>query len=120
MKNVLMIGLCLIVAGMIGCSQEVEASGLSCDSHFGKYILNECASHPTVKDKMQVGIGVDIPLYKSEKLIVDQETKIDLNKGDFGDFKKSNIGTYTVFKPQLDKGILQIALAKLKGFFDKE
>lgn len=120
MKKLLMIGLCLVVAGIFGCSkgsQEVSANEISCDSKFGSYVLNKCVGHPTEKNKMEVGIGLDVPLYKSESLHVDQETKIDLNQGDFGDFKKSNIGTYTVFKPQLEKGILQTAWTKLASLF---
>jgi len=118
MKRSLLVGLLLAVAVMFGGVSGAEAT-LDCSSGLGKYILNDCVEHPKEKNKMEVGVGVDVPLYKSEKLIVDQETKIDLNQGDFGDFKKSNIGTYTVFKPQLDEGILQTAFHKIKSLFNR-
>ena len=94
----------------VGCqAKEAEARGGGdpCESFLGS-ILNECVVHPdqSVKPRMEVGIGADLPLWKTEKLIVDQETKIDLNSGN-GTWKKSNIATYTVFKPQLEKGIFQ-------------
>lgn len=95
---------------LVWASAAQARGGDPCKSFLAS-ILNDCheVGHPTEKDKMEVGIGLDIPLYKSETLIVDQETKVDLNAGDFGDFEKSNVGTYTVFKPQLEKGILQTA-----------
>jgi hypothetical protein len=112
-----------VICGLVlVCAQTAFASGYGdpCDGYF-KSLINECheVGHPTVKDKMEVGLGLDIPLYKSDKLIVDQETKIDLNAGDFGDFEKSNIGTYTVFKPQLEEGILQTAWKKIASIFNR-
>jgi hypothetical protein len=104
-----------ITAMVIGCNQPAAEASFSCDGHFAKFI-NDCAEKP--KDKMEVGIGLDVPLYISDSLVIDQETKIDLNEGDFGDFEKSNIGTYTVFKPQLEQGILQTAWSKLSGLFN--
>ena len=115
MKKVLVLVLILAI-GLIGYN-PAEARGLDCSSAFGIAILNECVEHPQAEEKLEAGVGLDIPLYKSEKLIVDQESKLNLNGGaiDEGDFS-----TYTVFKPQLDEGVLQTAWKKLKGLFNKE
>jgi len=94
---------------------EANRKEVNCDSGWKSYVYNACVEHPEKKEKMAVGLGLDIPLYISDKLIVDQETKIDLNAGDFGDFEKANIGTYTVFKPQLEEGILQMVWSKVKS-----
>ena len=96
---------------------QAQAGGLDCSSKFGQYVLNKCDPHPKAEEKIEAGVGVDVPLYKSEKLVVDQENKLNLNGGaiDEGDFS-----TYTVFKPQLEEGILQTAWAKLKSLFGGE
>jgi hypothetical protein len=118
MKKVLFVLLIACVA-FIGCqAKEAEASRGHrdpCES-FLSSVLNECGSHPQAEEKLEAGVGLDIPLYKSEKLIVDQENKLNLNSGaiDEGDFS-----TYTVFKPQLDEGILQTAWNKIKGLFNR-
>ena len=112
MKKVFMIALCLAVAGLYGCSkgsQEVSAS----EWRFKKHINEEVTQQD---EKIEAGVGIDVPLYKSGKLIVDQENKLNLNGGaiDAGDFS-----TYTVFKPQMDEGILQTAWKKITGLFKK-
>jgi hypothetical protein len=108
-----------VMCGLIVvCAHTAYAGSLNCDSGFGKYVLNSCVDTED-KNKMEVGVGVDVPLYISEKLVVDQETKIDLNQGDFGDIEKANVGTYTVFKPQLEEGILQTAFNKIKSLFNR-
>jgi hypothetical protein len=119
MRKLFLVGICLIAIGIIGCSkgsQEVEAGEIDCDSKFGQYVLNKCDPHPKAEEKIEAGVGVDVALYKSEKLHVDQENKLNLNGGaiDEGDFS-----TYTVFKPQLEEGILQTAWKKLKALFNR-
>jgi hypothetical protein len=117
MKKVMLAVSLVLAVAVFMIASEAQAGSLNCDSGFGKYVLNKCVDTED-KNKMEVGVGVDVPLYKSEKLVVDQETKIDLNQGeDFAEWDKANIGTYTVFKPQLDEGILQTAFNKIKSFF---
>jgi len=119
MKKIIFI--MLVCVTFMGCKAiEAEASSRRhrdpCES-FLSSVLNECGSHPQAEEKLEAGVGLDIPLYKSEKLIVDQENRVNLNSGaiDEGDFS-----TYTVFKPQLEEGILQIAWSKIKGLFGGE
>ena len=110
----------LVFAVLVWFAVPAHANGSKnkCDSYLG-YVLNSCADHPTEKNKMEVGVGLDIPLYISDKLIIDQETRIDLNAGDFGEWSQANIGTYTVFKPQLEEGILQTAWNKIASLFGR-
>jgi len=115
--------LLLCVLAIVGYSQQAEARGHKdpCKTFLGS-ILNECIPQKAEPEaKMEIGVGVDIPLYKSEGLIVDQETKLDLNTNDgFGEIDPENLSTYMVFKPQLEEGILQTAWAKLKSIFTGE
>jgi hypothetical protein len=118
MKKLLLIALCLGVAGLIGCAkvEEAEAGGLSCDSHFGKYVLNKCVEHPQPEEKLEAGVGVDVKLWENDKIVVDQENKLNLNDGaiDEGDWS-----TYTVFKPKMEKGLLQTIGDFISGLFNK-
>jgi hypothetical protein len=106
MKKVFLVLLCLSVAGVIGCAkvEEAEAKGGDpCKSFLGS-VLNKCVEHPKEKDTWIYGVGVDVPLWKAEKLIVDQETRLELNNG----VNSDGIATYTVFKPQMKRGLFQI------------
>ncbi len=119
MRKVFMIGLCLLVAGIIGCSkgsQEVEASGGdACSSYLG-YVLNKCDPHPAqYKRRNQVGAGVDLLLWKNEKVEVNQQTRLDWNNG----LSNGGLSTYTVVEPQLEEGVLQTAGKKIKGLWNK-
>ena len=103
MKRIVLIVLIACVA-FIGCqAKEAEASGDwdPCDSRLSG-IFNDCA--PQEKDIWEYGVGVDVPLWKAKNLIVDQETKLVLNNG----VNSDGIATYTVFKPQMEKGLFQI------------
>jgi hypothetical protein len=116
MKRLLIIVICLAALSIYGCNKatEAEARGDPCKSFLGG-VLNDCVQHPKEKDTWIYGVGVDIPLWKAEKLLVDQETRLELNNG----VNSDGIATYTVFKPQLEEGILQTAwgfLVKLNPF----
>jgi len=111
MRNVMIAVVCGV---FLVFAQTAFASGDwdPCDSKL-KYIVNECGSHPdAAKKKMVAGVGADIPLIIHEKMNVDQETRFNLNVDDFG---KDDISTMTVFKPQLETGILQTAWGFLAG-----
>jgi len=113
MKKFLMIGLCLLVAGIIGCSkgsQEVEANERSFKKHIN--------SSSEVKSRVAAGIGGDIDLWKEDGFDIVQETRYDLNSGD-GTWKKSNLSTFTVVDVKTEEGILQTAWNKLKSLFNK-
>jgi hypothetical protein len=123
MKKVFLIALCLCVAGVIGCAKTEEAEarggGDPCKSFLGS-VLNDCVEHPTKKNKMEVGVGLDIPLWKNEKVIIDQETKLDLNAGEDWEIDAANLATYTVVKPQMEKGLFQIIGDALSKLFNRE
>ena len=80
-------------------------------------MLNECDPDHEHEEKLEAGVGVDIKLWENDKLIVDQENKLNLNDGaiDEGDWS-----TYTVFKPKLEKGLLQTIGDFISGLFNKE
>lgn len=117
MKKLIFVVLIACVA-FIGCqAQEAEARGGGdpCDSFLG-YALNACDPHPQVEEKLEAGVGLDIKLWENDKLIVDQENKLNLNSGAIneGDFS-----TYTVFKPKMEKGLLQTVGDFISGLFNK-
>ena len=120
MKRFIFILLVACVA-FIGCeAKEAEARGGGdpCKSFLGN-ILNDCVGHPTKKDKMEVGIGADIKLWDHEKFIIDQETKVDMNAGDDWGFDRADVGTYTVIKPKMEKGLFQIVGDWVSGLFNR-
>jgi len=110
--------LAIVCAVFVGCSQPAEARGHKepCES-FLSSVLNECDPHPQAEEKLEAGVGLDILLWENDKLIVDQENKLNLNGGaiDEGDFS-----TYTVFKPKMEKGILQSIGDFFSGLFNRE
>jgi len=112
--------LAIVCAVFIGCSQPAEASsrnhrGDPCESFLGS-VLNECVGHPTEKNSMKYGVGVDVPLWKSDEVVVDQETRLELNNG----VNKDGISTFTVFKPQMEKGLFQIVGNFFAKLFNRE
>ena len=122
----------ILLAGMVafmGCQvKEAEArgSGDPCESFLGS-ILNECIGDPDVDDKKAaIGVGTDIKLWEHEKFTVDQESRLNLN-GYGSIIDEGNYSTYTVFKPKMKKGLLQIIgdkigalVSKIKGSNDVE
>ena len=116
MKKVLLVGICLIAVCLIGCQEvkEAEARGLNCDSHFGKAVLNDCIDQDD--PKAEIGIGTDIKLWEHENFTVDQETRLDLNG--YGSIDEGDLATYTVFKPKLEKGLLQVIGDFISGLFN--
>jgi len=121
-KGFMLLVICLSVLCLFGCQpKEAEARDSRpyrdpCETFLGS-VLNDCVEHTADKKaRVEAGVGFDVPLWKTEKLIVDQETKFDLNSGN-GTWTKSNLSTYTVFKPQLDEGIFQTAWRKIKDWY---
>jgi hypothetical protein len=56
-------------------------------------------------------------LWVHEKFTIDQESRLNLNGyGTIAD--AGNYSTYTVFKPKMDKGVLQIVGDFFAGLFD--
>ena len=55
---------------------------------------------------MEIGVGADIPLWKNDKFDIDQETRLDLNG--YGGVDEGDWATYTVVKPKMEKGVLQV------------
>ena len=94
--------LLLVMCGLTGSALARGNHGDPCKSFLGS-VLNDCVGHPTEKKETEVGLGLDIPLWKNDKVIVDQETKVDLHDG----ANDPEWATYTVVKPQLEKGIFQ-------------
>ena len=118
MKRALIILVLVAAVGIVGCANAKEAEarggGNPCESFLGS-VLNDCVEHPKEKDTWIYGVGADLPLWKAEKLIVDQETRLDLNDG----VNSDGISTYTVFKPQMEKGLFQIVGDFFSGLFNK-
>jgi hypothetical protein len=116
MKRVLIICLILVV-GLIGCNsvEEAEARGLNCDSHFGRAVLNNCIDEDD--PKAEIGVGTDVKLWEHEKFTIDQETRLDLNG--YGSIDEGDWATYTVMKPKMEKGLLQVIGDFLSGLFNK-
>jgi hypothetical protein len=106
--------------GFVGCqAKEAEARGSKdpCKSFLGN-VLNDCiAPVEQPEERLEAGVGLDIKLWENDKLIVDQENKLNLNSGaiDEGDFS-----TYTVFKPKMEKGLLQTVGDFISNLFNKE
>jgi len=120
MRKLIFVLLIACVA-FVGCqAKEAEASrghrGDPCES-FLSSVLNECGQHPQAEEKLEAGVGVDILLWENDKLVVDQENRLNLNDGaiDEGDWS-----TYTVFKPKMEKGLLQTIGDFFSGLFNKE
>ena len=118
MRKIIFI-LLIACVSFVGCqAKEAEARGGGdpCESFLGA-VLNDCIQNEEVEEKIEVGVGIDIKLWENDKLIVDQENKLNLNGGaiDEGDFS-----TYTVFKPKMEKGLLQTIGDYISGLFNKE
>lgn len=117
MRKIIFVLLIACVA-CVGCgAKEAEArSRIDCSTELGRAVLNDCAY--TEEDKMEIGVGTDVKLWEHEKFVVDQETRLDLNSGEV--FDEGNVSTYTVFKPKMEKGLLQVIGDFFAGLFDKE
>jgi hypothetical protein len=120
MKRWIFVLLVLCVA-FVGCqAKEAEARGGDpCKSFLGS-VLNECIAEADVDDlRMEIGVGTDIKLWEHEKFTIDQESRIDLN-GYGSIIDEGNYSTYTVFKPKMEKGLLQVVGDWISNLFNKE
>ena len=102
----------ILVLALLTITVSANA-GQFCGDAILKDFENDCEKGAT--DTNQVGVGLDIPLYITDRLVVDQETRINYD----GD---NSVGTYTVFKPVLYEGILQkpvgVAIKGVTGLFN--
>jgi len=114
MNKIVLILLIACVA-FIGCEKAAEARGLNCDSHFGKAVLNDCIDEDDAK--AEIGVGADVKLWEHEKFTIDQESRLDLNG--YGGLDEGDLATYTVFKPKMEKGLLQTIGDFISGLFNK-
>jgi hypothetical protein len=115
MKKLVLI-LLIACVGFIGCqAKEAEAGDWNpCESKLSG-IFNDCADADDAKS--EIGVGVDTKLWVHEKFTIDQESRLNLNGyGTIAD--AGNYSTYTVFKPKMDKGVLQIVGDFFAGLFD--
>lgn len=113
MNKILLI-LLIVCVGFIGCEKAAEAA-LDCSSHFGSAVLNKCIDQDDAK--AEIGVGVDTTLWVHEKFTIDQESRLNLNGyGTIVD--EGNYSTYTVFKPKMEKGLLQVIGDFFSNLFD--
>jgi hypothetical protein len=118
MRKLIFVLLIACVA-FVGCqAKEAEARGGGdpCKSFLGS-VLNDCIPEAVKeKDTWIYGVGVDVPLWKNDKVIIDQETKLDLNDG----VNLDGVSTYTVVKPQMERGLFQIVGDFFSNLFNRE
>jgi len=120
MWNKLLFVLLIACVAFVGCqAKEAEARGGGdpCKSFLGS-VLNECYQEDKDDPKAQIGVGTDIKLWEHEKFTIDQETRLDLNG--YGGVDEGDFATYTVFKPKMEKGLLQTIGDFFAGLFNKE
>jgi hypothetical protein len=117
MKRYVILILILMVA-FIGCQkvEEAEASGdwNPCDTRLSA-IFNDCVDQDD--PRAEIGVGTDVKLWEHEKFTIDQETRLNLNG--YGGIDEGDVATYTVFKPKMEKGLLQTIGDFLSGLFNK-
>jgi len=118
MRKLIFVLLIACVA-FVGCqAKEAEARGGDpCESFLGS-ILNDCIQEDEDDARMEIGVGTDVKLWEHEKFTIDQESRMDLNG--YGGIDEGDFATYTVFKPKMEKGLLQTIGDFFAGLFNKE